>query len=61
MRRREALRNRAEAEVQEIAPPVAAPYLQEAYTPVGYCPRCGVRIGRAIRAHTLTCDGKSKS
>ncbi len=29
--------------------------------PAGHCPRCGVFVGRAIRGHTKTCEGKREA
>jgi len=46
---------------QSTAPAPARPIMVVWAQPVverGQCPKCGERIGRAVRAHAVHCDGK---
>jgi len=56
VRRREALRERAQQEgpVAPISVQWAEPAVR---AKAGHCPRCGKHVGRAVRAHTRYCDG----
>lgn len=43
------------------APPPAMPgAVASPRAPAGHCPKCGAHVGRAIRAHSKTCQGKAE-